>query len=95
LTLTHSDLNEYSLNDIWAAYCGYWLNESLKERGEWERARYVAFSTLAPHSKSFKKPKDLGLFPWEYDTSKKGTKGNPWTREELKEQMKLHPKFYK
>ena len=94
LRFTPSQANEYSLSDIWSAYIGYWRNENLKERGEWERTRWLAFYTVAPHSKKIRKVKDLVTFDWEIDKSLKGTRANPWTRSELEELRKTHP-FYK
>jgi len=43
----------------------YQNKESNREKGEWERARFVATFTLLPHSKKALKPKDLVIFPWE------------------------------
>lgn len=43
------------------------FNRSKNERfrDEWERSRFLAFYTLAPHSRKGLKPKDLIEFEWE------------------------------
>ena len=41
--------------------------EEGRERGEWERVRWLAAAMLQPHLSKGKtiKPQDLALFPWE------------------------------
>ena len=39
--------------------------KSERFRDEWERSRFLAFYTLAPHSRKGLKPKDLIEFEWE------------------------------
>ena len=94
LLLTPSQLDDYDLSDIWHSYLGYWRNQRIKERSDWERARWIAFYTVAPHSKKITKVKDIIEFDWEIDKSIKGTKANPWTKEELDKLRETHP-FYK
>jgi hypothetical protein len=38
-----------------------------RERGAWERARWIAAVLLSPHAKKGKsiQPRDLTVFPWE------------------------------
>ena len=84
LSVLNIDLYELSLWDWWVCYTIYWYNEQLKQRGDWERARLVAFYAAAPHSKKIKKYSDVVKFDWE-----KAKKSN-MTKEEfykLKEQL--------
>lgn len=48
--------------------------EEMRQRQEWERARWSAAVALQPHTKkgSSLKPTDLLIFPWEKKRSKKG-----------------------
>lgn len=39
--------------------------EEVKERGEWERNRWLALCVLQPWSKKRPKAQDFCLFPWE------------------------------
>ncbi len=55
----------YSLWDWWVCYAIYWRNEQIKQQGDWERARMVAFYSAAPHTKKIKKPTDIVEFDWE------------------------------
>ena len=59
-----------------AAAQGMNLQEELRQRQEWERARWIAALSLAPHAKKGQriKPADLCIFPWEKKSKGKGNK---------------------
>lgn len=38
---------------------------TLKDQGEWERARWISAIIINPHIKKNIKPKDITTFPWE------------------------------
>lgn len=65
LVVLRIDFEELSLYDWWICYNTYWYNENLKQRGDWERARLIAFFAAAPHTKSIKKQTDIVKFDWE------------------------------
>lgn len=58
------------------AYKGWIKAQDLKERGEWERARMVAYFASMPHKKKIK-PADLMSFDWD---GKKQPKRTPYAR---------------
>jgi len=49
-------------------------------RADWERARWIASVTIAPHTKKRLSPTDLIRFPWE--NKRQGPK-RVWTRGEV------------
>lgn len=50
---------------MWAALDGYSAERTERERGEWERARMVAYYSAAPHLKKGKAMKQLIPLPWD------------------------------
>lgn len=60
---------------LWAAQ-GMNRQEEMRQRQEWERARWSATLALQPHSKKGHriKPTDLCIFPWEQKSKKSNNK---------------------
>lgn len=50
---------------MWYAHTGHWVFDNVRQRGDWERARMVAFYAVAPHTKKIKKATDVMRFHWE------------------------------
>lgn len=75
LRLGPSVFYDMTFEEITAAAQGMNKQIELRERGEWERVRWLAAVTLSPHSKPGQriKPSDLAIFPWE---EKKKNTGN-------------------
>jgi len=75
LRLGPSVFYDMTFEEFCAAATGMNKQIEMQERGEWERTRWLAALTLAPHSKPGQriKPTDLVIFPWE---KKKKNKGN-------------------
>ena len=78
---------DYSCKDLYKAYNGYWIAHNIKERGQWERARWVSFYSSVGKLKNVKKPNDIYLFDWEKKEKigKKGSPSNPYTIKEIEE----------
>jgi hypothetical protein len=49
-------------------------------RADWERARWIASVTIAPHTKKRLSPTDLIRFPWE---NKRQSPNHVWSRGEV------------
>lgn len=50
------------------------FNAKINERkDEWERTRFLAYITVAPHSKKGLKPRDVMEFAWDKELDKSGT----------------------
>jgi len=56
-----------TLDEFNNAVIGWNKVQEMKERGEWERTRWLGVLVLQPHLKKGRKlkPKDLAEFPWE------------------------------
>lgn len=48
---------------------GYSKKLEMQYQADWERARWIASVTIAPHTKKRLKPKELMTFPWEKKTT--------------------------
>lgn len=87
--ISPSELNEWSILDLWYSYIGYWNNENLRSRVTWENSRYVSYIILkGAGDKKLKKPIDLMRFPWEKDIQDAGR----WTKNKIEQYKKS--KFY-
>jgi hypothetical protein len=75
LRLGPSVFYDMTFQEFCAAATGMNKQEEVRQQQEWERTRWLAALTLAPHSKPGQriKPQDLATFPWE---KKKKNKGN-------------------
>jgi hypothetical protein len=64
---------DMTVEELVMAAEGYAKEQEEKERGEWERVRWLAAVLLQPHAKkgSTIKVTDLATFPWEETAPKK------------------------
>lgn len=61
LHISPSQIDDYSIADLWLAYVGYMRHENLRRRVDWEIARFA----MSPHIQ--KKDRDKIRFPWEHE----------------------------
>ena len=75
LRFSPSVFYDMTFEEFCAAAVGMNDQEQQRQQMEWERTRWLAALSLAPHSKKGQriKPTDLCIFPWE---KKKKNKGN-------------------
>lgn len=95
LKILPSDLAHYSVMDLYDAYTGYWQAHTLKERAEWERARWIAFYASAGKLKGVNKATDIYTFDWERKRYHRGSKENPYSVEEARKIMQRHKQMGK
>jgi len=96
LNQTPLSLNDYSLVEIKDAFVGYKINQQINERVSWETARFISFVSLkAAGNKKMKSPNDLMVFDWEKTDTKKGTRGNKWTKQEIEKLKKQKPGWFR
>lgn len=76
LRFSPSVFYDMTLEEFIAAARGMNEQEEMRQRQEWERARWSAAVALQPHTKkgSSLKPTDLIIFPWEKKPKRKGNK---------------------
>lgn len=60
-----SQIEEYTISDIEAAYIGHIQSTRYAEQAAWERARLIAYYGLQPHTKKLTNPQSLLKFDWE------------------------------
>ena len=67
MALSPSAFYSITLEEFNDAVIGYNRAQEMKERGEWERTRWLGTLVLQPHLRKGRKlqPKDLAEFPWE------------------------------
>jgi len=65
LGLTPSSLYDLTFQEFSNAMAGRRFEIEMRERGEWERTRWLACLLLNPHTKKRLKPTDLATFEWE------------------------------
>ena len=67
LRFSPSVFYDMTFEEFCAAATGMNKEEEMRQQQEWERARWMAALSLAPHSKKGQriKPHDLCIFPWE------------------------------
>lgn len=95
LLQTPSELEKYTLVELYDAYIGNRLNENIKARTHWETARLISYITLKSQGqKTMKRPQDLMKFEWEEVQGEKGTKANPYTKEDFEQLKKLKPNWF-
>lgn len=63
--LSREDFCSLTVEEFDAVMELYEENETAKYRDRWERARMIAYSAVAPHSKKIRQATDLVRFPWE------------------------------
>jgi hypothetical protein len=75
LRFSPSVFYDMTFEEFIAAARGMNEQEEMRQRQEWERARWSAAVALQPHTKkgSKLKPTDLVIFPWEKKPSKRGS----------------------
>lgn len=85
LRLNPISLFDMTLDEFELAVSGFQKMSEIRERGDWERTRWLATILLQPHMKKGKelKPTDLAQFPWE----QKQKKTNMVNGEKLLEQL--------
>ena len=73
LRLGPASFYEMTVEELVSAAEGYAKEQEERERGEWERVRWLAALLLQPHAKKGRsiKPTDLAKFPWEETAPKK------------------------
>jgi len=64
-----------TFQDFQLAAEGFFELEEIRQRAEWERARWMSCLTLSPHTKKGQriKPEDIATFPWEQKSKKVGS----------------------
>lgn len=82
------------MTSIRDAYSYYWINQRLKERVTWETARMVSFYSGFGSVQGLKSYKDVQVFSWD-DKGDKGSKNNPWTKEDHDKMRKEGHSFFK
>lgn len=73
MALSPSAFYTMTFDEFNAAVKGFNEREEFRERGEWERIRWLGTLTLQPHLRKGRKlkPKDLAVFPWEVEPKPK------------------------
>jgi hypothetical protein len=62
--------------------------EIQRQRVSWEQSRMIAFYSIAPHSKSIRKPTDLFTFDWDESPKTMSKERFEKENEHLKESWK-------
>lgn len=78
-----------TLDEFNNAVTGWNKHQEMRERGEWERTRWLGVLVLQPHLKKGRKlkPKDLAVFPWENEVKPKQMRR--LTKEELLDEIQM------
>ena len=89
LGLSPSAFYAMTLDELTLAIKGWNKREEIRERFEWERARWLGMISLQPHLRKGRKlkPKDLAVFPWE--KSVKPNQQKRLSREELFDEIQM------